>query len=455
MLGEENVMPRLVLRVLGGPAIVPRPSAERIVIGRGEECDVVLADEKLSRTHAELRLDERGWTLEDLGSRNGTLLNGRRVTEPRRVRTGDELRLGGMVLVVDAGEDPAMLARETVPSRDASTDGAPVSTPLIGRSEAMAAVRERVLRLAPSAATVLVTGESGTGKELVARLVHASSPRAAGPFVVVNCPALPPTLVDAELFGVERGVATGVDARPGRLEMAAGGTLFLDEVADLDLAAQARLLRFLQEKQIERVGGRQLIPVDARVVAATHRDLERAVEAGTFRADLLHRLAAGRIRLPPLRERREDVPDLVAHFLARPGGPDVRMSEAAMALLRLHDYPGNVRELENAVEVARHVAAGREIQPSDLPDAFAGASGDSGGVAAILERIIAGRASFWDSVQEPFLRRELARDDARSLLAAAKRQGGGTWKGAARLLGVEGQYKKFVNFINWHDLGEG
>ena len=318
----------------------------------------------------------------------------------------------------------------------------------------MALVRERVLRLAPSDATLLVTGESGTGKELVARLVHSSSRRASGPFVVVNCPALPPTLVDAELFGVERGVATGVEARPGRLEMAAGGTLFLDEVADLDLSAQARLLRFLQEKQIERVGGRKLIPVDARVVAATHRDLEKAVEAGTFRADLLHRLAAGRIRVPPLRERREDIPELVAHFLARPGGPNLRMSDAAMAMLRLHDYPGNVRALENAVEVGRHVATGAEIQPADLPDTIAGSADSPLAAATILDRIVSGKATFWEAVQEPFLRRELAREEARSLIATAKHQGGGTYKGAARLLGVERQYKKFVNFINWHDLGE-
>jgi two-component system response regulator AtoC len=454
MLRGGERMPRLVLRIPGGPALLHRSGVDRIVIGRDEQCDVALADEKLSRQHAELRHDGRGWLLTDLGSRNGTMLNGRRVEGALRLRTGDELLLGGTVLVVDAGDDPSMISRDTVPgTADGPVSGSP-SAALVGRSEAMSLVRERVLRLAPSDATLLVTGESGTGKELVARLVHASSRRAGGPFVVVNCPALPPTLVDAELFGVERGVATGVEARPGRLEMAAGGTLFLDEVADLDLAAQARLLRFLQEKKIERVGGRQLIPVDARVVAATHRDLEKAVEAGTFRADLLHRLAAGRIRLPPLRERREDIPDLVAHFLARPGGPSLPMGAAAMALLQLHDFAGNVRALENAVEVARHVATGPEIEPGDLPETVAGPAPSPMAAAAILERIVSGKETFWDAVQEPFLRRELPRDEARSLVAAAKREGGGTYKGAARLLGVERQYKKFVNFINWHDLGE-
>jgi transcriptional regulator with PAS, ATPase and Fis domain len=172
-----------------------------------------------------------------------------------------------------------------------------------------------VARVADSQASVLIRGESGTGKEMVARLIHGNSPRKDGPFVAINCAALPETLLESELFGIERGVATGVDARPGKFELAKGGTIFLDEIGDIPLTLQAKLLRVLQEREIEKLGGRRRIPVDVRILSATHRNLEEMIEKTEFRQDLYYRLKVVEIVLPPLRERKEDIPKLVRFFL--------------------------------------------------------------------------------------------------------------------------------------------
>jgi two-component system, NtrC family, response regulator AtoC len=231
----------------------------------------------------------------------------------------------------------------------------------------LAAASEVARKAAKSDATVLLLGESGTGKEVLARAVHAWSPRAAGPFVAVNAAALAETLLESELFGHEKGAFTGAAGRKaGKFELAQGGTIFLDEIGDIAAATQAKLLRVLQERAFERVGGTETITVDVRVVAATNRDLKKAVAEGAFREDLYYRLNVVSIHLMPLRERRADIRPLAEHFLAglKPGA---RLSAEAVAALERHDWPGNARELRNAMERAAALTEGVEIVPADLP----------------------------------------------------------------------------------------
>ena len=241
---------------------------------------------------------------------------------------------------------------------------------LVGESAPLKRVVDLVGRVAPSSVSVLITGESGTGKELVARLVHEKSPRRQSPFVAINCAALPESLLEAELFGIEKGVATGVEARAGKFEQAQGGTIFLDEVGDMPLALQAKILRVLQEKESERVGGRRKIPHDVRVLSATHQDLSRMIADRQFREDLYYRLRVVEIALPPLRERREDLPRLVRYFLARfaarEGRPAPTIDRDAMRALMTHPFRGNVRELENLLEGAAALARGGAIRREDL-----------------------------------------------------------------------------------------
>jgi DNA-binding NtrC family response regulator len=243
---------------------------------------------------------------------------------------------------------------------------------IIGESGQMLEVTSLVQRVAPSEATVLIRGESGTGKELIAQAIHYASPRAAKPLIRVNCAALPENLLESELFGHEKGSFTGaVATRKGRFEAADGGTLFLDEIGDLPLHLQAKLLRVLQEKEFERVGSSHPLKVDVRVLSATHRDLERLMKSGQFREDLYYRLNVVTIVLPPLRERRQDLPALMEHFLRRfaaKNGKTIRgfSHEAREALLR-YDYPGNVRELENLIERAVVLTRDDVIDRGDLP----------------------------------------------------------------------------------------
>ena len=248
---------------------------------------------------------------------------------------------------------------------------APEFEGMVAESPGMRAVVEAVERVAPAPTTVLVTGETGSGKELVARAIHARSPRAGRLFVALNCAAIPAELLEAELFGVAKGAFTGATAdRPGKFELADGGTLFLDEIGDMPLAMQAKLLRALQEGSIERLGSNTVRRVDVRIVAATHRDLQARVHEGSFRADLFYRLNVFPIHLPPLRERREDVDPIAARAVERFGarmGRRVRISPAALAALRAYDWPGNVRELQNVLERAVLLARGDVIDTLDLP----------------------------------------------------------------------------------------
>ena len=248
-----------------------------------------------------------------------------------------------------------------------------------GKSQRMLDVYKLVARVAPSTATVLVVGESGTGKELVARAIHNRSPRAAKPFVPVNCTALSESLLESELFGHARGAFTGaVAAKRGLFEIANGGTLFLDEIGDMGPKMQAQILRVLQDGEMRQVGGTEAIRVDVRLVCATNRDLEAEVKAGRFREDLYFRINVVTVRMPPLRDRAGDIPILVRHFInkiaRREGRGEASVSPEALDILNRHGWPGNVRELENAIERAVAIAKGNVVLPSDLPAEVYGGS---------------------------------------------------------------------------------
>jgi Nif-specific regulatory protein len=250
---------------------------------------------------------------------------------------------------------------------------------IIGASEAVRNNIQLIDQIGASPINVLVTGESGTGKELVARAIHYAVPSEKCPFIALNCAALPETLVEAELFGIEKGVATGVDRRAGKFEEAHGGTLFLDEIGDLAPSAQAKILRVLQEKVVSRVGGQKMIPVDVRVIAATHRDLERAIEKKEFREDLYYRLKVIHIKTPSLRDVPEDIPLLAQHFLDRvckeAGVPTKSFASDAVQRLMEHRWPGNIRELENEIRRLVVLVRRREVRAEDLSDAIGKASG--------------------------------------------------------------------------------
>ncbi len=305
--------------------------------------------------------------------------------------------------------------------------------PLLGSSPAMREVFRLIRLAAPTDATVLVSGESGTGKELAARAIHGESRRRAAPFVALNCSALPGELIESELFGHLRGAFTGADRdRRGLFEAADGGTLFLDEVGDLAPAAQAKLLRVLEERAVMPVGATTARPVDVRVLAATHRPLERLVEEGTFREDLLYRLRVITIEMPPLREHREDIPALAAHLVtelaARHGRPARPLGDAARAALVAYDWPGNVRELRNALERAVVLAQGEEIQLADLPAGIGRGKGPLRPEEAVLAEL-------------PFADARARAVDAfdRAFLAAALERHGGNVSATARALGLHRQ----------------
>ncbi|HEX8724630.1 MAG TPA: sigma-54 dependent transcriptional regulator [Gemmatimonadaceae bacterium] len=258
----------------------------------------------------------------------------------------------------------------TLPPVDTHAVG---DTVLVGQSPAMLDVYRMIARVAPSTATVLVLGESGTGKEVVARAIHAAGARASGPFITVNCAAIPENLLESELFGHEKGSFTGAVARrAGRFELAVGGTLFLDEIADMSLALQAKILRAVQEREIERVGGGESIPVDVRLIAATNRDLRDEIAQGKFREDLYYRLSVVVVNLPRLVDRGSDLELLTSYYMqefaTRYGKGPLTISESALELLRRHTWVGNVRELRNVIERAVVIASDGVLRAEHLPD---------------------------------------------------------------------------------------
>jgi two-component system response regulator GlrR len=312
--------------------------SSRIVAGNADGVDLVLKAPTVSRLHAELDPRPSGLWVRDLGSRNGTFIDGVRI-ESGCVPDRGHLRLGELELTVHYGPQPSPVA----------LSGEPRFGPLIGASTPMRELFARLSRIAASEATVLIHGETGTGKELVARALHEASPRGTGPFVIVDCGALPESLLDAELFGHSRGAFTGAAAaRAGAFEAADGGTLFLDEIGELPLPLQPKLLRVLEARTVRRLGENDVRPVNVRFLSATHRDLRTMVNVGAFREDLYFRLAVLPVTLPPLRERTGDIALLARSFLA-PGAQGL-LTGALVAEMEARPWLGNVRELRNFVD---------------------------------------------------------------------------------------------------------
>jgi DNA-binding NtrC family response regulator len=336
-----------------------------------------------------------------------------------------------LLVILNRALERRRVVAENRELRQAASAPAAVSERLIGESPAVKRLMSEIARVAASDATVLLQGESGTGKDLVARTIHARGARRERPFVAVNVAAMPETLVEAELFGHEKGAFTGaIASRPGRFELAHGGTLFLDEIGTLSAAAQAKLLRAIESREVERVGGRRAIPVDFRLISATNEDLEGRVAAGTFREDLFYRINTIPIRIPPLRDRADDIALLAVHFLeelrVRHGRGPMRLSEAVLARLRAHPWRGNVRELQHAIETLVVFSESDEVGEEDLP-------------RALRER---GAAVKPGLPAKPFA--QAVEDYERRLLSEAIAAAGGVKAEAARKLGLDGNQIKYL-----------
>ena len=337
--------------------------------------------------------------------------------------------------------------------------GTPIRPTFVGDSPPMREVVSLAQRAGESEAKVLITGESGSGKDLVAREIHAASPRCNRPFVAVNCAGFPEALLESELFGHTRGSFTGADRdSPGTLQRAHGGTCFLDEVGEMTPRMQSLLLRFLESGEVQTVGDTRSRTVDVRIVAATNRNLADLVAAGEFRQDLFFRLQVILIRVPPLRQRREDVPALVEYFLRR-APRRITCSDAALRVLQRYRWPGNVRELRNVVEQMVWLAHGSEIQVSDLPETLQSIS--SGIVPKqerrqqvadqLFEAVLQGHYSFWEHIRPLFLQRDVTRHDIRELVSRGLTHTKGNYRALVRLFGMpESDYDRFHNFLAAH-----
>jgi DNA-binding NtrC family response regulator len=337
-----------------------------VSIGAMEDNDLVLHDETVSRYHCRIVQEANSYVLVDLGSTNGTFINRVRIKEGY-LKPGCTVGLGQTELKFLTADEKV----EIVPSRkDHCGD-------MVGKHARMRELYAIIEKIAPTTTTVIIEGETGTGKEVVAQTIHKLSNRSSGPVMIFDCGAVPENLLESELFGHEKGSFTGaIMTRQGIFEMAHGGTLFLDELGELSLDLQPKLLRALEQREIRRVGSNKPIKVDVRVIAATNRNLEEEVRAGRFRQDLFYRLSVVRLFLPPLRDRVEDIPLLIKHFLRSAsyaknadGSPRVTgISREALDLLCAYSWPGNVRELVNVVERACSFCESETIQIPDLPD---------------------------------------------------------------------------------------
>jgi len=338
-------------------------ASERVTIGRSVICNVALTDDAVSGTHCEIIASEAGFLLRDLGSTNGTWVAGVRVREAW-LEPGMPLRVGHTVIRFEHGSG----------SIEIDLSGHDKFYELIGHGVRMREIFAVLEKVAAADLTVLVRGETGTGKELVARAIHRASKRAQRPLIVQDCSAIPANLIESILFGHERGSFTGAaDRKRGCFEVADGGTLFLDEIGELDIGLQPKLLRVLETKEVQRVGGTRMIPIDVRVIAATNKDLRQMVNDGTFREDLYYRLSVVQVDLPPLRERPEDIPALTQQFLEdsakrgpRGEGAHYTIADDAMDKLQTYPWPGNVRELKNTIERAVSLADESELGMHDL-----------------------------------------------------------------------------------------
>jgi DNA-binding NtrC family response regulator len=362
--------------IAGGDAGLVRDiEAPVIRIGARRGNDVQLSDSKVSGLHCEIQLDERGYRLRDLDSTNGTFVAGLRVNDVY-IHPGAQLVLGTSKLRFEP-------LGESVELELSSGDR---FGPMLGRSIKMRELFARLEKLAATDATVLITGETGVGKELVAEALHEHSPRCQGPFVVLDCGSIPQNRLESELFGYEKGAFPGAaTAYAGAFERAGQGTLFLDEIGELPLEMQPKLLGVLDRREVRRIGGTRGASVDVRVLAATNRDLGVEVNRGRFREDLYYRLAVARVHVPPLRDRPEDIPLLIEHFLAiTPSAADTRLEPETVELMMRHDWPGNARELRNVIERAvllaeapdSEAALHRSYIPGRTPTPSTGSSAD-------------------------------------------------------------------------------
>jgi DNA-binding NtrC family response regulator len=399
---SEGECALFILTVVGGPDVgkklrLDATQPTRALVGLSEACDLRLTDGLVSRRHAAFEIVDNRLHVSDLATDSGTFVEGVCVGDAY-LHGGETVRMGTTALFVTRR---ARSAPDSLPP--ATSFGR-----LVGASAEMRRLYPLCEKLAAATVPIIIEGETGTGKEVLAESLHEQGPLAGKPFVVFDCTAVPPNLVESELFGHERGAFTGaVTSRSGVFEQASGGTLLIDEIGDLDLMLQPKLLRAIERSQIRRVGGDRAISVHVRVLAATRRDLDHEVQAGLFRDDLFHRLAVARIELPPLRARHGDVPELAAHF-CRTLGADPRVLGDEL-LRRWEDYtwPGNVRELRNAV--ARHLALG-EL-------ATHGKSGEHPRAGDLIEQVLALNlplSEARDRVVEAFEQRYLERVLARS-----------------------------------------
>jgi len=407
-----------------GSATFDLPDAGAVTVGRGRECDVRIEHASVSRKHVRFHLGRRV-AVEDLGSSNGTVVGGRAIGKGEIVTIdpGVVVEVGSAMLLVQGGDADRAIAPvgEVTPptgddeSRPARTHARPTEpppgpVPVHARADIVVedAAMQRLHRLgelvAKSTISVILLGETGVGKEVLAETIHRKSPRARGPFVRLNCAALPDNLLESELFGYERGAFTGaVAAKPGLLEAAHGGTVFLDEVGELPLPTQAKLLRVLESGEVTRVGSLKPRPIDVRFLSATNRDLEGLVSSGAFRQDLYYRLNGISIQVPPLRERKTEIRALARTFLRdacrKAGRPELSMSAEALARLASHTWPGNVRELRNVLDraailcpsdtlEAEHILLGTTGSPSRETAATAPSRADGQAAGGERQRII-------------------------------------------------------------------
>lgn len=363
---------RIELLVLPGEGLatrsIPLLEGVEITVGRSRTATISIDNEQVSRLHARLILRQGLVMVEDLGSRNGIRINGIRLLETTVAAPGAAIAIGPMLAVVTRGSGHAAHTRS---GHDLSNERHHAAKPVIVDA-AMQRVYAQVDKVADSPMTVLILGETGVGKELVAEAIHRRSSRSSGPLVRLNCASLPESLVESELFGHEKGAFTGADRRKiGYLEAASGGTLFLDEIGEMVPTLQVKLLRTLECRVVTRIGGTAEIPIDVRLVAATHRDLEAAILAGTFRQDLFFRLGGFTLQIPPLRDRPSDIMPLAEQFAANfavgLGQSTPVFSESCRRKLLAHRWPGNVRELRNAIERAVVMGTGHQIDPEHLP----------------------------------------------------------------------------------------
>jgi DNA-binding NtrC family response regulator len=444
--GTGRQPPALELVVVAGDAVTTAalPATGAVTLGRDAECGVRIDNRSVSRRHAVLHLGPP-LRIEDLGSANGTFVRDARspvettATHPLRRLSAEvlEIAIGERV---NLGSIPIVVRRVRAAQAGAAAPGDAV----IVRDPAMRALYDQVTRAAQATISVLILGETGVGKELLARAIHDRSRRAAGPFLELNCAALPAALLEGELFGHEKGAFTGAShAAPGLLESADGGTVFLDEIGELPAAVQVKLLRVLEDRKVLRIGGRTPRTLDVRFVAATNRDLEVEVERGNFRQDLYFRLNGVAFAIPPLRDRVSEIRPLAERFLTAAGelldrGEPLRLSAEALGYLERHRWPGNVRELRNVIERAAVLSLGSAIEPADLPPPITGLALADGSLSGGERRT------------DPADPADPAADADRQRIIAALEQCAGNQTRAAKLLGIS--RRTLVNRLATHDI---